>query len=204
MGGRECADPVAVGGVFGQRATGVHDRVLGVAADVQDANRHLSLSSISLTLVVAALHKNSSYRPVVRQAHYERGLLSLDIRPLPCGKRSGRVLGGYPQAPTVEGSALSGLSCRMVDRSPAGSGARGCWGVSASPHRRGLRPLWTLPSDGRPIPRREAEREGVGGVPPSPHRRGLRPLRTLLPDGRPIPGGKRSGRVLGGIPKPPP
>ena len=69
------------------------------------------------------------------------------------------------------------------------AGRTGVGGVPPSPHQRGLRPLWTLPPDGK--------RRGVGGTPqPLPKRAG--PSLDSPPEGR------RSGQGLGASPKPPP
>ena len=67
---------------------------------------------------------------------------------------------GFPSSPTKEGSALSGLSCRT------GNGANKGRSGSHKPHQRGFRPLWTLPPDGG------MEQARVGGVPSSPTKEG--------------------------------
>ena len=93
-------------------------------------------------------------------------------------------LGVYPQTPTKEGCALSGLSRRM--------GANRDWGsVPPSPHQRGLRPLWTLPPDG-------SEQRLGGCTPNTPTKEGCALSGLSRPAGSPSRGSgpdAESGRV---------
>ena len=94
-----------------------------------------------------------------------------EVRPLPWREAERIGVGGYPQTPTKEGCALSGLSRRMGANRDWGGG--GC--TPQHPYQRGLRPLWTLPPDG--------SEQRLGVYPQHPYQRGLRPLWTLPPDG---------------------
>ena len=109
----------------------------------------------------------------------------------PGGKRSGRRLGGTPKPPPNRAppslDSPAGWEPERSVGSLAGSGAVGGWGVPPSPHQRGLRPLWTLPSDGSTsgmrVPGGKRSGKGLVVYPESPHQRGLSLLWTLPPDG---------------------
>ena len=68
------------------------------------------------------------------------------------------------------------------------AGRTGVGGVPPSPHQRGLRPLWTLPPDGK--------RRGVGGTPQPPTKEGWAVSGLSA-------GGEAERRGVGGIPKAP-
>ena len=123
-------------------------------------------------------------------------------RPLPWreAERIG-VWGGTPNAPTKEGSALSGLSRRTPCVSLTGTGARTGLRFPLSHHQRELRPLWTLPTDSACFPDGNRSKKGFK-VPLSHHQRDLRPLWTLPPDSACSRDGNRSENGFEVPPKP--
>ena len=119
-----------------------------------------------------------------------------EVRPLPWREAERIGVGGFPQVPTKEGSALSGLSHRT------GNGAdKGSEGFPSSPTKEGSAlsglsyrtgngadkgserfPKRAPPSLDSPTGRGMERTKGRSGS-HKPHQGGLRPLWTLLPDG---------------------
>ena len=103
------------------------------------------------------------------------------LRSLPWREAGGKGLGGYPQAPTKEGCALSGLSRRAgslrVARTTMCSGSAGRPDSASGCARLHSVPPLAVPGGKQAV--------GAWGIPPSPHQRGLRPLWTLPPGEKP-------------------
>ena len=92
------------------------------------------------------------------------------VRPLPWREAERIGVGGYPQTPTKEGCALSGLSAGPT-QIPGGSRADRGWGFRLAPTKEGCA-LSGLSRRTHSNPWREAERIGVGGYPQAPTKEG--------------------------------
>ena len=93
-------------------------------------------------------------------------------------------VGGYPQAPTKEGSALSGLSRRTPARFAGGKGSGRGWGYPNAPTEEAA-PSLDSPAGHPPASLAGSGVGGVGGTPMPPPKR-LRSLWTLPPDTCPL------------------
>ena len=109
-----------------------------------------------------------------------------EVRPLPWREAGRTGVGGYPQAPTKEGCALSGLSRRT------GNGE----GLGAPPNPLPKRAAVSGLSAGG-----EAERRGVGGIPKAPTKEGCA-VSGLSRRTEALDPGRRTERAAHGPPKP--
>ena len=126
-----------------------------------------------------------------------------DVRPLPWREAERKGVGGFPQAPTKEGSALSGLSRRMA----LVASSAPCCGRPLQEADGGLEGYLEAPAGAAPSldsPPERARRPGGGSSSRSVGARGCAPVPA--PDVCPLPWreAERTGVGGGGTPKPPP